>query len=388
MTTRARRPKGEGGIYFDEAADRWVGQFDAGRTDSGKRRRVKVTGKTRAEVADKMKARRRALDDGHQAPVTMTVADLLDEWVASVLPTMTTNTAAQYRWAVALLREGLGSHRLGDLRAHHVERFLRTQASRKADDGQTAALNRTSVSRLRSALGRVLRWGQRRDLVARNVAELAELPAARPPSEGRSLTADELGRVLDAARGTRLEAVWTVLSGAGLRPGEALGLSWSDVDLDAGLVHVRRALKWSNGTPLLGDLKTARARRSLGVPPQVVAALRAHRARQLEERLALRWPAEWGDLVFLTNDGTPVDASNLRRELATLAKAADVGHLRPYDLRHTCASLLADAGVPLERIADFLGHDGIRMARTIYVHALSPTVDVGVAPLGAALGSR
>lgn len=360
-----RRAAGEGAIYCDEKTNRWVGQLDAGRTDTGKRRRLKVTGRTRSEAADKLRVRRAALEVGDRALATMTVGDLLDEWEAAVVPTMTPNTAEQYRWSLRHLRPALGHHRLTELRAHHVEQFLKA----KADGG---GLNRTSLTRLRSNFGRMLRWAQRRDQVSRTVAELAEVPPAAPPRSGRSLDRDELRQMLDAARGRRLEAFWTVLAGVGLRPGEALGLRWVDVDLDSGIVHVRQALKWRENTPILGDLKTGRSRRSLGVPAPVVTALWAHRTRQAQERLALRWPAEWADLVFVSEAGTPLLMSNIRRELDKFTATASIGRLRPYDLRHTCASLLADAGVPVERIADFLGHDGIRMARTVYVHALAP----------------
>ncbi|HEU5151503.1 MAG TPA: site-specific integrase [Iamia sp.] len=379
MTTR-RRSSGEGTVYYDETAERWVGQIDAGRTDTGKRRRRKVSGRTRKEAVDKLRDLRKQMEAGDRAPATMTVGDLLDEWSAAVITTMTPNTAQQYRWSLGHLRAGLGHHRLVDLRAHHVEQVLRA----KADSG----MGHSSVSRLRSNLARVLRWAERRDLVARNHAELADLPETRPPKEGRSLTVDELGRLLNAARGRRTEALWIVLAGAGLRPGEALGLQWRDLDLDAGIVHVRQALKPRQGGPVLGPLKTGRSRRSLAVPPAVVAALRAHRTRWTSERLAGLWPTEWVDLVFVTELGNPLNMSNVREDLNTVAKVADVGHVRPYDLRHTCASLLADAGVPLERVADYLGHDGTRMARTVYIHALTPTVEVPPSALGAALGDR
>lgn len=114
-----------------------------------------------------------------------------------------------------------------------------------------------------------------------------------------------------------------------------------------------------------------------------MAALRAHRCRQVELRLILgpTWPAEWSELVFATEAGTPIDPANARRKLRGVATAAGLAGLRPYDLRHSAASLLAAAGVPLEHVADVLGHDGLRMSRLVYVHALAPSVDAAVAPM-------
>ncbi len=388
-----RRGKGDGSIFEEPDRNRWVGVLDLGTDGTGRRRRVKVTGPSRPEVARRLKQRRAELEAGATAPATMTVADLIGEWSSAVVPTLSPATGDAMGWAADLLTAGLGAHRLNALRATHIERFLRSAAAgtvprpagRKRDPGPLSA---ASVSRLRSVLGRILRWGQRRDLVAKDVAALAELPAGEKAREGRALTAGELRRLLVAAEGTRLAAVWSVLGGLGLRPGEALGLSWADVDLEGGLLHVRSALTWQATTPSLGALKTSRSRRSLAMPEPVRDALRAHRRRQVEERLAVgdRWPAAWADLVFITERGTPVDAANLRRDLRAIAGRAGIeGPLRPYDLRHTAASLMAAAGVPLEHVADVLGHDGLRMARLVYTHALSPTVGAAAAPMGAAL---
>lgn len=391
---RARRSKGEGSIFEEPARNRWVGVLDLGTDGTGRRRRVKVIGASRSEAAERLRKRRAEIEAGSNAPSTMTVRDLITEWRAAVVPTLSPATQDTMRWATDLLVAGLGGHRLNGLRADHVEQFLRLAAtgslsrpaSWKRDPG---ALGGASVSRLRSVLGRILRWGQRRDLVAKNVAELAELPAAEKTREGRALTATELRRLLSTAEGTRLAAVWTVLAGVGLRPGEALGLSWADVDLDGGVLHIRSMLKWHDDTPSLGALKTARSRRSLAMPGPVVDALRAHRRAQAVERLASgrRWPQQWSDLVFITEVGTPIIGANLRRELRNVAATAGIeGPLRPYDLRHTAASLMADAGVPLEHVADVLGHDGLRMSRTVYTHALSPVIGTGAASMTAALG--
>jgi len=149
-------------------------------------------------------------------------------------------------------------------------------------------------------------------------------------------------------------------------------------------------LKRENNLPVLGELKTARSRRSLRCPPVVVEALRARRDLQVEEREAAgpSWSAEWAkqELVFTTANGRPVDASNLRRYFRSACKRAGIGRWTPYEMRHSAASLMSAAGVPLEHVADVLGHDGTRMAALVYRHVLAPTVDAGAAPMQALLG--
>ncbi|CAN5619188.1 site-specific integrase [soil metagenome] len=383
MTTKRKRSNGEGSIYWNESRGRFEGMLDLGPGADGKRRRRKVTGPSRADVAERLSVMRQQAAQG--LPVAagdLTVAALLDRWITDVLPTkVESGTVDSYRWAAEHIRPALGARRVTKLTPEDVEGFLKAKS---------ATLGRSSLVRIRAVLGQALRWAEKRGYVARNVASLADMPASTKASkEGRALTADEARALLVAIAGHRLEALWLTQVTLGLRPGEVAGLRWRDVDVETGVVHVRSSLRWTDARPSLVEPKTARSRRSLRAPAPVIRALRAHRIRQAEFRLALgrSWPAEWSDLVFTTEAGTPIDPANARRELTKVTKAAELGHLRPYDLRHSAASLLAAAGVPLEHIADLLGHDGLRMARLVYVHALSPTVEVAATPMERLLGS-
>jgi integrase len=195
--------------------------------------------------------------------------------------------------------------------------------------------------------------------------------------------------LLKAVEGDRLEALVVTGVALGLRPGELLGLSWRDVDLEAGVVHLRQQLKREDNRPVLGELKTAKSRRSLRCPPVVVEALRRRRDLQRDERAAAgpEWVDEWDpeQLVFTTATGRPIDASNLRRYFRQACKRAGIGRWTPYEMRHSAASLMSAAGVPLEHVADVLGHDSTRMAALVYRHVLAPTVEAGAAPMQALL---
>jgi integrase len=248
---------------------------------------------------------------------------------------------------------------------------------------------KNSLRRIRAVLVTALDHADRRELVRRNVARLTTTPDGRF-SERRSLSAAKAAALLGSMRGDRLEALVIVGVTMGLRPRELTGLSWRDVDLDASVLHVRRALKRENNRPVMGELKTTRSRRSLGLPPFVVAALRRRQEFQAWERAAAGtdWSAQWDaeELVFTTTAGTPVDPSNLRRYFRRACANAGIGRWMPYEMRHTAASLLSDDGVPLEHVADLLGHDGTRMVAQVYRHAVSPTVDVAAARMERLLG--
>ncbi|MGH9102509.1 MAG: site-specific integrase, partial [Acidimicrobiales bacterium] len=153
------------------------------------------------------------------------------------------------------------------------------------------------------------------------------------------------------------------------------GLAWADVDLDAGLLTVRRSRKHEPGGIVLGEVKTAGSRRCLDLPTLATEGLRAHRARQAAERLTAGPAWQDLDLVFTTRIGTPIDRWSLRRSFTTLTEAAGLGAWHPHEARHSAASILSDAGVPLEQIADVLGHaPGSRMTAGVYRHQINPTI--------------
>ncbi|MDO8363048.1 MAG: tyrosine-type recombinase/integrase [Actinomycetota bacterium] len=343
---------------------------------------MKVDGKYRRTYHPTKTAANRALDEMrtevNKGAVIVdgntTLADLLDRWEAKVLPAknLSVRTLDTYRWACSILRADLGTTRLRGLTADVVEETF----ERRADAG----MSRASLVKVRSVLGMSLEWAERRGSIGRNIARIVDLPAgARRATEGRSLTAEQARAIL-AATEHRLHALWTVMLYLGLRPGEATGLTWADVDLEQGIVHVRRSLKLERGRLVVDErLKTDRSRRSLEMPAQLVATLRAHRTEQTKARLRAGelWVPAY-DLVFTTALGTPLGPRNVHRSLTQLTQRLGLGPVHPHELRHSQASLLSAAGVPMERIADQLGHDGTRMGLLVYRHAVKPTVDAGM----------
>jgi integrase len=243
-----------------------------------------------------------------------------------------------------------------------------------------AGYSRASLDKVRGVLVQVLRHAERQGLVARNVAAIVPTPAG-PRSEGRSLTVDQARALLEAADGHPLEAAFIVALTSGLRPGELLGLQWQDVDLEQGLLRVSRAVRRVGGAVQLGPTKTGGSRRQLRLPAGGVEALRQHRARQIAQADVMG--EQWQDLglVFATSRGTLLDPANLRRALRTVTEQAGLGRWHPHELRHSAASLLSAAGVPLEEVADVLGHTSTRVTSATYRHRTTPTVDAAARPM-------
>lgn len=387
----SRRGNGEGAIYFNKRRQRWEGQLDLGRNDEGRRVRRKLTGRTKSEVAKKMHSIRQSEMHVRPALQVQTLGDLLDLWIETAAASRLGegSTLAGYRHHAKSIADKLGRIRLDRLGPDDVERYLLSKAK--------AGYSKATLVRHRSILSQSVKWGVGRRYIGWDVVAVAEMPPkavfdAAPPRvknrrTARSLDSDELRQFVEAAQTRRNGVALIVAATVGLRPGELTALLWEDVDLETGVVQVRRAWKGSGDTRSLGETKTSGSVRAVNLPSTVVGYVRSHRADQLKERMAAaNWDPSDPGLVFTTTTGSPIDPANLRRLVREVASDAGVGHLTPYDLRHTATSVLSAAGVRNEHLADLLGHVDTRMVQRHYRHLLGSSVVVAAGPMDELLG--
>jgi integrase len=158
----------------------------------------------------------------------------------------------------------------------------------------------------------------------------------------------------------------------GLRQGEILALRWEDIDLEGATLSVRATLQRIDGQFRLTETKTAKSRRKLVMPKGVIAALRAHRTRQREERLKAGpyWEGESWGLVFTDELGRPFSEFALRRQFYAHVKAAGLPRQRFHDLRHAAATFVLTQGVPLRVAMEVLGHSQIHVTANTYSHVM------------------
>jgi integrase len=398
----SRRSRGDGALYFDRSKNRWIGRVVV----DGQRR--KVVGVTKTEARKRLGELRTAAEQG--LPITpgdLTLGELLAVWEAKALPNrhLSASRLIGHRWAIRLLTEDLGSRKVRTLTADHVEAAFARRAQPFKPPAETRSgrggvvrgtLSRGSLIKLRSTLNQALTWAQRRDVISRNIAPLVELPAgAAPAKTGRSLSVEQATQFIAAASDTELEAMWLLMLYLGLRPGEAAAVGWADIDFDNGVVHVWRGRKLdASGAAVVGDTKTPGSIRSLDAPPAVLEALLRHRKRQSLDRLTAgtAWSNRDG-LVFTSPTGRPTDPKAVRTEFHRVIRLSLIdGTWTPNLLRHSAASLMADAGMPIEQVADQLGHRDLRMLQKHYRHRIKPTVSGGqvlgrVLDTGTAAGS-
>lgn len=359
-----RRGRNEGSIYKDEAKGRWYGAISLGYGPDGTTwRRHKVSGRTRAEVAEKLKQLQAEQDSGVQPEHSYTVQRAVDDWLAEGLDGRSAKTVRLNHDMLKPLTAVIGGIELRMLTAHDVRRALVQLAAVRSSRTVVIAHN---------ALTRALRHAEANRHVMHNVAALVDTPKGLSGRPSKALTAEQAAAVLKAAEGSRLSAYLVLCLMTGIRTEEARALRWDHVNLDAASIAVWRSVR------LGGDTKTSKSRRTLGLPQAAVEALREHRARQDGEKLAAGELWRDHDLVFTTTVGTELDAANVRRYFRGICKAAGIGDdWTPRELRTSFVSLLSASGVPVEEIARLAGHSSTRTTEVIYRKELRPVLVKG-----------
>jgi integrase len=221
---------------------------------------------------------------------------------------------------------------------------------------------------LSAALRQAVRW----QLLGVNPAAAVQPPRAERTHLGVP-DAATVGRVLAAARGTRLHTPLVLAATIGMRRGEVLALRWSQVDLDAGLARVVGSLQVVARELQVVEPKTHRARRTVALPPITVEVLRRHRREQAERRLMVGEAWQDRDLVVDEGDGAPLSPDAVSRAFYRLVRSLGLPGLRLHDLRHAYATTLLVAGVHPKIASEALGHSSVAFTMDVYSHVL-PTM--------------
>jgi integrase len=349
------RGRGEGSIYR-RADGYWVGSVEAGRTAAGGRRKARVVRKYRKDVVAALDDLRRSTSGAAIPDRGRTLEAYLGWWLDEVMAgRVTAGSLREYRTRVNRVAPVIGHVRLGKLSAAHVQHLANRLGERFPRSPRTVAYTLTT---LRSAL----RWAVTAGLIPRNPAEGVTGPYRGQTAKlDDTLTADEAKRVLQAAEDDDLRALWWLALSYGLRLGELIGLRWPDIDFANRELTVRKA-------------KTAAGVRTLPLVSEAERVLRAH------QRHGARGVSIEG-YVFVTEHGTKLYDKIVYREWNDLLRRARVQHRcrncnstatcstsvrRFHSSRHTAATTLLEADIPLEVIAAVMGHSSIVVTSSIY----------------------
>jgi integrase len=366
-----RRGHGEGAIYQRASDGKWVGSVNLGY-ENGRRKRKAIYGKTRREVSEKMKALLADQQKGMPLRTNerLTVEQFLKSWLPTIKGEVRIATYVQYEVSVRChLIPKLGRVPISKLTPQDVRTFI----SAEVEEG----LSPTTARLARAVLRRALEQAVEDNFIFRNPARVARQKGStgtKPKYQASFMNEEEARRFLAAAKGHRLEALYSVAIALGMRRGEALGLRWCDVDNEEGTITITGSiLRIGKGSGVQRlDTKTEGSRRTIRVPSPLLAALRAHKVQQKADKLKAGklWKGNEWDLIFTSEVGTAIDPRNINRNFDLLLKKAGLERMRFHDTRHTAAALMLAQGIELKMVSQILGHSRIATTADIYGHLL------------------
>jgi integrase len=344
---RERAKRGGGSVTWDKARQRWRARAN---DEHGKPRSAYFPADQESlawEWVRRLQAARVQLLAG-EIPATAPLAQHLDTWTAGICANL--RPASQYRYrydrtrVLSALPPGIALVDVGYLHIERMDRILRNDYAQSTCDHTLSYLTRFFTAMVD------------RELVTRNPVAVY-LRNTSPQGRGGTakrqpprLTVDDCRAILRAVAGHRNAPIYAVALTLGLRIGELIGLQWSDIDLKAGTLHIRRQRSRASGALVEGEPKTAPGVRLLPLPPALVSVFAAHAARQLQELNAL--PAAPAlSAVFRAEHGGYAAEQTIRKQLGRIAPG-----VAPHDLRRAAASHMLSLGGETRIVGAILGH--------------------------------
>ena len=346
----------------------WRIKFDVGRDPVTSARQIRYQ-TVRGKRQDAERELAKALTSHHEGtfvePSKITVGEYLRSWLdrAEVTP----KTLERYRQlAEQQIIPRLGNTLLQKLRPVHIEEWHAVLLREGGTTGKP--LSPRTVGHAHRVLHRALARAVAAEVIARNVAGSISPPRV-DAGEIEILDAEQMASILPKLEGHPLFTIAALALGSGMRRGEIVGLQWGDIDLDAAVLRVERAVEETKAGLRVKPPKTRHGRRTISLPAQTIDALRSHRKAQLEVRIALglgrQEPGSW---VFCSLNGDLLSPDNLSRDWRRAVKARALPPVSFHALRHSHASALIAGGMDVVAVSRRLGHGSPNVTLTTYAH--------------------
>jgi len=298
---------------------------------------------------------------GYVETSKLTFGEYLTEWLAATRRDLRPSSYPFYEITVEkYLVPRLGGVPLQKLRPQQLT-VLYTELLESGRTQREGGLSASTVRRVHSLARKALADAVGDGLLEHNPAANAKPPKAKVAEEQarkkrRFWSADEVRVFLQELEGHRLQAALHLAATTGMRRGEVLGLRWQDLDFEGSRLVVEQTLVAPRYQLTFSEPKTKQGRRSIDLDAETLAVLRAHRKRQAEEQLSFGPGYAESELVFRSEDGTPVIPHLFTLVFKKAVREAGLPAIRLHDLRHTHVALLARAGIPAKVIQERVGH--------------------------------
>lgn len=368
-----RNANGEGSIYQRKSDGLWCASVTLGTDETGKVRRKTIYAKTRPEA----KAKREELlalagNINYIDAEKITVG----EWVQDWLDTEAKSRVRQNTWESyeTIVRK----HIVPTIGTTPILKITPQEIRRMLADKAKSGLSGRTCEYIYIVLNQALKQAKNDGMIQINPCDPIKKP--RPDKKQiQVLTVDELKKLFETVKNTHWEPVFWLAWGTGLRREELLGLRWADIDFKKGLLTVQQTVIVTKEGPEINDPKSKTSFRSIPLPAESIQHLKQHKRKQNEEILLAGIKYATNDLVFAKPDGQPYDPRYLSKVFTKYAKLAKMPHgTTLHVLRHTHATHLLKAGVPLKTVQYRLGHSSIAMTADRYGH-VTPDFQDGIA---------
>ena len=372
-----RRANGEGSIRKRKDG-RWEGRYTAGYDpDTGKRIIRNVLAGTQAEVKEKL---RRCIEDSQYVDAAQarqyTVGQWMDVWFENYAKVKVRPSSHDtYRgYMENHIKPNIGDIPLHKLTTLDLQKFYKKlltggRKERIESRSQPKGLSAKTVRNLHQVLSSALRFAKSQKLIAENPSDACVLPRVEH-REMKTLTADQLDAFLREAKNSGVFEMYDLELATGLRRGELLGLKWEDIDLDEGILRVRRQVCRISGTVTEAPLKTKNAYRTLLIGEDAVPVLKQQKEKGV------------GNYVFPSFTGGPISPDSVQKMLHRVLACAGLPPIRFHDLRHTFATLAIQNGVDIKTVSGMLGHYSAGFTLDTYAHVTTPAQREAVATIG------
>jgi integrase len=348
----------------------WCLGIDLGKDKNGKRQRVFKSGfKRECDAQDELTRLMAEMNEvTFTKPDPRTLAEFLDQWMAEYAARkVAPKTLERYQDLVRHVTKAIGSTLLTKVTTLQLQRVYNQLLDSGRNDGTGLAVKtvRHVHGMVHVAFETALKWG----LLKINPAHACDLPPA-PQKEARAMDPAETTRFMETCGNSWLRDIFVTALSTGARRGELLALAWSDVDLETGLLTIRKSLEETRAGLRIKETKGRKIRR-LNLPQSTVELLRGIKENQVEARrmFGFDYRADL-DLVFCHPGGSFIRPRTVSKAARRIAAKAGLEGVSLHTMRHSHGSQLLSLGVPLPTVSKRLGHANVHVTATVYSHAL------------------
>lgn len=374
-----KKANGEGSIqkyYQDGKLKGWRGTVSYGYDDKGKLRRKQFYGKTKQEVLDKMTKFQYKQNIG-QLPTDdkITLQEWFHAWlfdfrINDLKPSSFERYEGIYRNYIE--DSPIGKMKLLDLRAPHIQSYY--------NDLLAEDISISVINTINGFLNTCLKEAERQNYIPSNYCKSIRLPKETKSESYTVFTLDEQMKFLEAIRGHKYEMAFKLNLGTGLRLGELLALKWTDIDFINNTLTVNKSIKRVTFVDKNGNRenkiieqtpKTETSYRTIPIPKNIMNNLKLYMKKQSAiEKENEEFYNNSVDYIFCNKFGNPLDPKLLPRNFKSVLRKAGLREIKYHSLRHTYATRLFEAGVPIKTVQALMGHSDITTTMNIYTHVM------------------